>query len=140
MTKRFERINYSPDFVYHYTKIENFAYILRDKKIKKGKDTYCFFNETQRESEWILENVTCNPNCKTVDFDGIPKLNRNNIEDYIILKLEVDKNYVDNTKWYKSDSGYGTDEKYVDMINSSICYKGDLRYKTLRVAKSYATD
>ena len=133
----FKPLGRSPEVVYHYTKLDNVSSITKDKEVKRFKDTYTFFTESLELADWLLKNVTCNPNCGTVGFDGIIRKNDNNIKDYCILKLTVNKNYIDNTKWYLSDSAFNGDKDVIDVVNSSICYKGNLKFVECEVVKFY---
>ena len=128
-----KRLDYNPDIIYHYTKKENVKNILQDKKIKKFKDSYTFFTKSYDDAIYLINNVTCNPKCVTIGFDGIKRVNKNNPKDYVILKLEVDKNYIDRTKWFISSSASGINQERIQKINDSICYKGDLKFKSCEI-------
>lgn len=133
----FKSLGYSPQVVYHYTRKANVTSILDSKEIKRFKDTYTFFTETEELADWLIRNVTCNSNCATIDFDGIPKANRNNIEDFCILKLTVNRKYIDNTKWFASGSAFGPNDDKLKKINSSICYKGNVKFTECEIVKEY---
>ena len=128
-----KRLGYNPSVVYHYTKKSNVDSIIKDKKIKKFRDIYTFFTESYESAIYLLEKVTCNPRCATIGFDGITRPNRNSIEDFCVLELEIDKNYIDTTKWYESNSAFGDNKEKVAKINSSICYQGDVRFKNCKI-------
>lgn len=134
----FKRLEFLPETVYHYTKKDNIESIIKDKKIKKFKDKYTFFTMSELDSDFLMSNLTCNPLARTRDYNGIIRTNTNKKEDYILLKLKVDRKYVDNTLWYSSDSTGGGNSKLAQEINSrTICYKGDLKYTEIEVIKTY---
>lgn len=125
----FVRLNYVPKEVYHYTKIKNLEQIQKDKKIKKFKDQWTFFAPTIENAKYLLTNVVCNPKCATYNYEGIAVSNTNKLEDFCILKLVVDTNYTDSSKWFSPNVAKCKNEEILNVMAENIAYKGDLRFK-----------
>lgn len=123
-----ERLNYVPKEIYHFTKKENLESIMKDRTIKHFSDVYTFYCPTEEEAKWFLYNVTCNPKAVTVGADGIKRKNNNNIDDFVLLKIIPDRNYLDNSKWFKSNS---TRNEEID--SHVICYKGNVKIKSAEI-------
>lgn len=123
-----ERLNYSPKEIYHFTKKENLENIMKDRTIKHFSDVYTFYCPTEWEAKWFLYNVTCNPKATTVGSNGIKRQNNNKIEEFVLLKITPDTNYLDNSKWFKSNS---TRNEEVD--SHVICYKGTVKIKNAEI-------
>lgn len=134
----FKRLLFTPSIVFHYTKRNNVESIMRDRTIKRFKDVYTFFSNSESDSDFLLENLACNPKAGVRDYKGIIRDNINKKEDFVLLKILVNKNYTDSTKWYQSDSTEGTAEDLVKEINAkTICFKGDLRCSKIEIVKEY---
>ena len=123
-----ERLNYVPKEIYHFTKKDNLESIMKDTTIKHFSDIYTFYCPTEWEAKWFLYNVTCNPKAVTVGADGVKRQNNNKIDEFVLLKITPDTNYLDNRKWFKSNSTRNDDvDKHV------ICYKGNVRIKSAEI-------
>jgi hypothetical protein len=123
-----ERLGYMPKVIYHFTKKENLESIMKDRIIKHFSDVYTFYCPTEWEAKWFLYNVTCNPKATTVGADGVKKQNNNKIDEFVLLKIIPDRIYLDNNKWFKSNS---TRNDNVDR--HVICYKGNVRIKNAEI-------
>lgn len=123
-----ERLNYVPKEIYHFTKKENLESIMKDRIIKHFSDIYTFYCPTEEEAKWFLYNVTCNPKTVTVGTDGIKRKNNNNIDDFVLLKITPDANYLDNRKWFMSNS-----TRNEDIDSHVICYKGNVKIKNAEI-------
>lgn len=115
-----ERLNYEPEYIYHFTKKYKVESIKKDRQLKKFKDIYIFACESYEDCIVVIQNTLLNPNAKFIDFDGIAKKYNNvNIEEYVILKLKP--RYSNILLWYKSQSA-----KNSVIDNITIAYKGNL--------------
>ncbi|WP_297422146.1 hypothetical protein [Clostridium sp.] len=123
-----ERLGYVPNVIYHFTKKENLEIIMKDRTIKHFSDIYTFYCPTEEEAKWFLYNVTCNPKATRVGLDGIRRKNNNKIEEFVLLKIIPDRNYLDNSKWFKSNS---TRNEEIDR--HVICYKGNVRINSAEI-------
>lgn len=94
---KIEKVNPDIKYLYHYTKKENVAKILNDKKIISS-DKYTFFTQNLNDAKKVFEEEIMQENKLYIDINGIlRKRGKNNREDYCILKIP----YINDNNFYK---------------------------------------
>ena len=122
-----ELLGREPQIVYHFTRRKNVDSIVKDRQLKKFKDTHVFVCENYEGCIEVIKSTILNPNARYVDFDGmVKKYNPEDIKDFVIMKLET--RFSKTMNWYKSQSAFN---KMVD--DYTVAYKGNLPIKVLEV-------
>lgn len=94
---KIEKVNPDIKYLYHYTKKENVAKILKDKKIISS-DKYTFFTQNLIDAKKSFEEEIMQEDKLYIDINGIlRKRGKNNRNEYCILKIP----YINDNNFYK---------------------------------------
>ena len=84
----YERIDKPKGLLYHYTKRENVESILRDGRIRKFKDSECWFCTSLEDTLRLMELTVMQEGKLYFDANGFPRQYPKFVpEDYVILEL-----------------------------------------------------
>lgn len=84
----YERINRPKGLLYHYTKRENIESILQDGRIRRFRDTECWFCTSLENTLRLMELTVMQEGKLYYDANGFPRQYPKFVpEDYVILEL-----------------------------------------------------
>lgn len=85
----YERIEKPAGPLYHYTKRDRLELILQDQRIRRFKDSECWFCTSLEDTLRLMELTVMNEGGTYIDVNGLPKQYPPFVpEDYVILELE----------------------------------------------------
>lgn len=133
-----ERMNFVPKEIYHYTKRENLEKILYDGYIKHGSDMMCCVSGSLSDAFMIIGNTIMRGGAAYYSVEGIKLCYPRFIpSDYVIIKSDV--RYSKWDKWYwwfdNGDVGLGGVMKKMKITyeKMKLFYMGNLRLDNVEV-------
>lgn len=129
----YERITNPPKELYHYTQKANVSQILQDGKIRKFKDSECWFCASIEDTIRLMELTVMVEGGLYIGTNGFaaeyPKFNA---DDYVILKLTPRYQNGDWVKWNQElpvGSSTELQEFAKEFSNLKLGFRGDLKFK-----------
>lgn len=129
----YERITNIPETLYHYTKKDNIESILNDGKIKKFKDSECWFCTSIEDLLRYMELTVMNEGQPYYDTNGIRKSYPPFVaEDFVVLELTQ---RFQNGEWVKWNQEYplntplefqSLQKEFSDL---KVGFRGDFKFK-----------
>ena len=126
-----------PTEVYHLTKRENLDSILRDKRIRRFRDTECWFCRTPEDMLRYMEfTVLCEGKPYIATGGRVRHYPKFQPEEYVLLKLTPSK-WED--KWYQWNQEVPVNAspeikaQAKEFSELKVGYRGDLRFSKVEV-------
>lgn len=130
----YERIVSPPQALYHYTKKENLPSILADGRIRKFKDSECWFCSSVEDTLRLMELTVMNEGGLYIGVNGLPmRYPKFQADDYVILKLTPRYQNGEWVKWNQElDSRCTAEQKALaeEFSSLKIGYRGDLKFQS----------
>lgn len=129
----YERISAPKAELYHYTKKENLERILSDGRIRRFKDTECWFCASLEDTLRLMELTAMNEGGLYIGVNGLPMRYPKFIpNDYVILKVTPRYSNGDWVRWQQEVAGHCTEEQKAltqEFSSLKLGYRGDLKFR-----------